>query len=83
VGDQEEELEGEEIELQLKKIKKKKRTGVEGILGEALLYNGQIRERFKVLLKRISKGEFSGRMEERSDNSIERVKGIYKQTKNA
>jgi len=34
-GDQEEELREKEIEYQLKKIKKKKATGVDGIVEEA------------------------------------------------
>jgi len=33
-GDQEEELGEKEIEIQLKKIKKKKATGIDGIVGE-------------------------------------------------
>jgi len=37
-GDQEEELGKKKIEVQLKKIKKKKATGVDGIVGEAWLY---------------------------------------------
>jgi len=46
----------EEIEFQLKKVKKKKATGVDGIVEEAWFYS-QIRERFKELPKRIWKGE--------------------------
>jgi len=34
-GDQEEKLREREIEIQLKKIKKKKATGIDGIVGEA------------------------------------------------
>jgi len=57
-GDQEEELREEEIEIQLKKIKRKKATGVDDIEGEAWLYsNGRIKGRLKNLLKRIWKGE--------------------------
>jgi len=57
-GDQEEELREEEIEIQLKKIKRKKATGVDDIGGEAWLYsNGRIKERLKDLLKKIWKGE--------------------------
>jgi len=56
--DQEEELREEEIEIQLKKIKRKKATGVDDIGGEAWLYsNGRIKERLKDLLKRIWKRE--------------------------
>jgi len=74
-GDQEEELREEEIEIQLKKIKRKKAIGIDDIGKEAWLYsNGRIKERLKDLLKRIRKGEntgfrFPGRMEERSDNT--------------
>jgi len=57
-GDEEKELREEEIEIQLKKIKRKKATGVDDIGGEAWLYsNGRIKERLKDLLKRIWKGE--------------------------
>jgi len=57
-GDQEEELREEEIEIQLKKIKRKKARGVDDIAGEAWLYsNGRIKKRLKDLLKRIWKGE--------------------------
>jgi len=48
----------EEIEFQLKNIKKKKAIGIDGIVGEAWLYsNGRIKERLKDLLKRIWKEE--------------------------
>jgi len=47
-----EELGEEKIEFQLKKIKK----GIDDIIGEAWFYSdGQIRERFKELLKRYGK----------------------------
>jgi len=49
---------GKEIEIQLKKIKKKKATGVDGIgCMEKLYSNGCIRERLKDLLQRIWKEE--------------------------
>jgi len=57
-GDQEEELREEEIEIQLKQIKRKKATEIDDIAGEAWLYsNGRIKDRLKDLLKRIWKGE--------------------------
>jgi len=53
-GDQEEELGAEEVEFQLKKVKRKKPIGIDDIVGKAWFYgDGQIRERFKELLKRI------------------------------
>jgi len=53
-GNQEEELRKEEIQIQLKKIKRKKTTGVDDIAGETWLYsNGRIKEKLKDLLKRI------------------------------
>jgi len=66
--DQEEELGEEEIEIQLKKIKKKKATEVDGIVGEVWLYsNGWIKER--IYSRGYGKRGFSGRKEERSDNT--------------
>jgi len=57
-GDQEEELREKEIGIQLRKIKRKKATGVDDNAGEAWLYsNGWIKERLKNLIKRIWKGE--------------------------
>jgi len=57
-GNQEEELGEKEIEFQLNKIKKKKMTGIDGIVEEAWFYSdGQIREGLKELLKRMWKGE--------------------------
>jgi len=57
-GDQKKELREEEIEIQLKKVKRKKATGVDDMAGEAWLYsNERIKERLKDLLKSIWKGE--------------------------
>ncbi|KMQ91376.1 neurofilament medium polypeptide-like protein [Lasius niger] len=50
--DQEEELRDEEIEKQIKKLKRKKAVGADGLGSEVWLYSeGQIREKLKELCK--------------------------------
>lgn len=55
---QEEELEEEEIEKQLRKMKRKKAAGMDGVTNEAWLYSeGKIRTKLKELIRRVWRGE--------------------------
>lgn len=57
-GDQEEELNDEEIEKQIRKMKRKKAAGADGIAGEVWIYSREkIRTKLKEVLRRVWKGE--------------------------
>lgn len=57
-GDQEEELNDEEIEKQIRKMKRKKAAGADGIAGEAWIYSREkIRTKLKEVLRRVWRGE--------------------------
>lgn len=57
-GDQEEDLKDEEIEEQIRRLKKKKAAGVDEIGSEAWIYSdGQIRKGLKEVLKSVWRGE--------------------------
>lgn len=57
-SDQEEELNDKEIEKQIRKMKRKKAAGADGIAGEAWIYNREkIRTKLKEVLRRVWRGE--------------------------
>lgn len=56
--DQEEELNDEEIEKQIRKMKRKKAAGADGIKGEAWIYSREkIRTKLKEVLRKVWRGE--------------------------
>lgn len=83
-GDHEEELNDEEIEKQIRKMKKKKAAGADGIAGEAWIYSKdrKIRTKLKEVLRRVWRGE--GFPKERREgvimpihkNKVENYRGI-------
>lgn len=56
--DEETEIQDEEIEKQIKKIKRKKAAGIDGITGEAWKFSkGKIKRKLNEMVKRIWRGE--------------------------
>lgn len=56
--DQEDELKEKEIKKQLRKLKKKKAAGIDGLSNKVWLFSdGRIREKLKEILKKVWKGE--------------------------
>jgi len=74
--EQEEELGEEEIEVQSKKIRKKKATGVDGIVGEAWLYsNDRLEKDSRIYSREYGKEKVFRKNGEISDNTKTQKEG--------